>query len=83
MAQFNTGVCYYRGEGIAQNDTESLSWFRKAAAQGNVEAQNFLKNRKKTVVNRGLLCFISALAGAVIVLAICKCKSHKCSSKAD
>jgi TPR repeat protein len=38
-AQFNLGVAYGYGEGVAQNDAEAVKWFRKAAEQGDAGAQ--------------------------------------------
>jgi hypothetical protein len=38
-AQFNLGVMYAKGQGVAQDFGEALRWFRKAAAQGDVDAQ--------------------------------------------
>ena len=39
IAQHNLGIMYDRGEGVAQNDTEAVTWYRKAAMQGMEEAQ--------------------------------------------
>jgi len=41
-AQNNLGVCYYRGEGVPQDDKEAVYWWRKAAEQGFAAAQNHL-----------------------------------------
>ncbi len=38
-AQYNLGVMYNNGDGVAQNYSEALKWHRKAAAQGNGNAQ--------------------------------------------
>ena len=38
-AQYNLGICYYNGQGVAQDYVEAVRWFRKAAEQGYVEAQ--------------------------------------------
>ena len=35
----NSADMYFHGEGVPQNDTEALLWFRKAADQGNAKAQ--------------------------------------------
>jgi TPR repeat protein len=32
-AQYDLGVAYARGIGVAQNTPEALKWFRRAAAQ--------------------------------------------------
>lgn len=38
-AQFNLGVCYYKGQGVGQDYVQIVYWWRKAAEQGDVEAQ--------------------------------------------
>ena len=38
-AQFNLGVMYDNGEGVAQDYTEAAKWYRKAADQGDYRAQ--------------------------------------------
>ena len=38
-AQFTLGVMYDRGEGVPQDDTEAVRWYRLAADQGLVTAQ--------------------------------------------
>ena len=38
-AQFNLGVLYIEGKGVAQNRNEALFWFTRAAEAGHVEAQ--------------------------------------------
>ena len=40
VAQMNLGNKYYVGEGIPQNFTEAVKWYRMAARQGNAVAQN-------------------------------------------
>ena len=32
-AQFNLGVAYYTGQGVPQDYTEAVKWYRKAAEQ--------------------------------------------------
>ena len=44
-AQYYLGYCYYNGEGVTQDYTEAVKWYRKAAEQGNATAQNNLGNR--------------------------------------
>jgi len=39
QAQYNLGVMYDKGEGVAQNKTEAAHWYRKAADQGDAQAQ--------------------------------------------
>jgi hypothetical protein len=38
-AQFNVGVLYEKGLGVAQDMREAARWYRKAAEQGDAEAQ--------------------------------------------
>ena len=38
-AQYNLGVAYAYGEGVAQDAIEAVRWYRLAAAQGNAVAQ--------------------------------------------
>ena len=38
-AQYNLGVCYDNGIGIAQDEAEAVEWYAKAAEQGFVPAQ--------------------------------------------
>ncbi len=42
QAQFNLGVMYSEGQGVAQDDRQAVDWFRKAAEQGFAGAQNNL-----------------------------------------
>ena len=42
-AQNSLGACYYNGEGVEQNYTEAVKWFRKAAEQGHEDAKKKLK----------------------------------------
>ena len=41
-AQFNLGLMYEQGKGVAQDQEEAVKWFRQAAEQGNMMAQNNL-----------------------------------------
>ncbi len=41
-AQFNLGVMYRQGQGVAQDDKEAVAWWNKAAELGHVEAQDNL-----------------------------------------
>jgi len=45
---------YERGDGIPKNISESMSWYRKAANQGDVEAQNSLTQCSIRLVNDSL-----------------------------
>ncbi|MBR7133819.1 MAG: sel1 repeat family protein [Clostridia bacterium] len=41
-AQYNLGVCYEQGDGIAQDFEQAVYWYKKAAEQGNAKAQHNL-----------------------------------------
>ena len=41
-AQYNLGLMYYNGEGVPQDDTEAVRWWRAAAEQGFANAQSNL-----------------------------------------
>src|SRR5574340_1130648 len=41
-AQYNLGVLYTRGRGIARDYEQAAQWFRKAAEQGDIPAQSML-----------------------------------------
>lgn len=41
-AQVCLGVCYYEGDGVAQDHRRAVQWFRKAAEQGDADAQTVL-----------------------------------------
>lgn len=43
-AQFNLGLMYFNGTGVAQDDRQALNWFRLAADQGDAFAQFALGN---------------------------------------
>ena len=43
-AQYNLGRCYYNGEGVSQDYTQAVYWWRKAAEQGHRMAINSLSN---------------------------------------
>ena len=38
-AQYNLGLMYDYGEGVIEDDTQAVYWFRKAAEQGHAKAQ--------------------------------------------
>jgi TPR repeat protein len=38
-AQYNLGIAYLQGKGVAKNDQEGINWFRKAADQNFAPAQ--------------------------------------------
>lgn len=39
LGQYNLALKLDAGEGVGENDAEALRWFRKAAAQGEPDAQ--------------------------------------------
>ena len=39
MAQCNLGAHYDNGQGVKQDHTEAVKWYRKAAEQGDANAQ--------------------------------------------
>jgi hypothetical protein len=39
IAQYNLGLMYYRGNGVAQDYAEAARWYFLAAEQGNANAQ--------------------------------------------
>lgn len=41
-AQFQLGFAFDQGRGVAKNQTEAATWYRKAAEQGDAAAQNSL-----------------------------------------
>ena len=41
-AQFNLGVMYWNGTGVAENDATAIEYFKMAAALGQEDAQNAL-----------------------------------------
>jgi len=41
-AQYNLGLMYQKGEGVAPSDAEALHWYRLAASQGFADAQQRL-----------------------------------------
>jgi hypothetical protein len=47
-AQYFLGLAYANGHGevIPQNDAEAIKWMQKAAAQGNFDAQRYLRNNE-------------------------------------
>ena len=43
MAQYGLGVCYATGQGVEQDYTQAVHWWRKAAEQGDAFAIEALK----------------------------------------
>lgn len=42
FAQFNLGMMYFNGQGVAKDYSQAVAWSRLAAEQGHVQAQYFL-----------------------------------------
>ena len=40
--QYNLGVKYYKGQGVQKDYKQAVHWFRKAAEQGHIQAQDYL-----------------------------------------
>jgi TPR repeat protein len=38
-AQYNLGICYANGEGVAKDQVKAAKWYRKAAEQNHAKAQ--------------------------------------------
>ena len=47
-AQYDLGRCYANGEGVTQDCFEAVKWYRKAAEQGDPDAQSALKDLGET-----------------------------------
>jgi TPR repeat protein len=43
-AQYNLGVMYANGTGVAEDYVQAVYWYRKAVDQGHVNAQNSMYN---------------------------------------
>ena len=43
-AQINIGSFYTNGWGVPKDSVKAIEWFRKAAAQGNQNAKDWLKS---------------------------------------
>jgi S1-C subfamily serine protease len=41
-AQYDLGLCYYKGEGVTQDYAEAANWYRRAAERNFTDAQNDL-----------------------------------------
>jgi TPR repeat protein len=48
MAQFNLGILYDDGHGVPQDHAQASTWLRKAADQGDADAQGALEVIRKT-----------------------------------
>jgi TPR repeat protein len=46
VAQFNLGLMYEEGDGVAQDDDEAAKWFQQAADQGHKIAKSKLDKMK-------------------------------------
>ena len=41
-AQYNLGLMYDKGDGVVEDDTQAVYWYRKSAEQGNAQGQHSL-----------------------------------------
>jgi TPR repeat protein len=64
-AQFNLGVMYEKGQGVPQDNATAVSWYRKAADQGNSSAQAHLLNMSNSGQPAALAAFLLFLLTAV------------------
>ena len=48
---------YANGRGVFQDDEAALEWFRKAAIQGDIAAQNELARRGETFADEQISLF--------------------------
>lgn len=46
-AQFNLGICYNRGNGVAQDMSKALEWFNKSSDWGDVTSQSTHEKRRQ------------------------------------
>ena len=44
LAQLNVGMMYFGGKGTKQDYAQAMSWLVKSAEQGNIQAQNAIKD---------------------------------------
>ena len=44
QAQLNVGMMYFGGKGTKKDYAQAMSWLVKSAEQGNIEAQNAIKD---------------------------------------
>jgi TPR repeat protein len=72
FGQYNLGVMYLEGSGVAKNESESVKWFTRAAEQWNRGAINNLvaayfygKGAEKNLVSAYMWLRIGAVAGDV------------------
>jgi TPR repeat protein len=47
LAQFNLGLMFASGQGVAQDEAKALMWMQKAAQQGDAGAQHHLGMRHR------------------------------------
>ena len=51
-AQYSLGYAYYHGEGVPQDHEGAVAWYRKAAGQGDADAQCQLGNARSAEHDR-------------------------------
>ena len=47
-SQYDLGMCYFRGNGLAQDSTQAVAWFSKSAEQGFEPAAHLLARELHT-----------------------------------
>ena len=47
LAEYNVGLCYYLGKGVAKNNYSAKQWLEKSAEQGIVEAKELIERINK------------------------------------
>ncbi|CAO5681393.1 MAG: hypothetical protein HEEMFOPI_01493 [Holosporales bacterium] len=80
LAQYYLGLCYYSGNGMIQNYSEAVKWFKKAASQKNEKALECLNELAIQGNEKAFKCIEELAtqgdAKAKIYLGICYCKGH-------
>jgi TPR repeat protein len=49
FTQYNLALCYWDGEGVEKDFKQAIKWFKKAANQGDTEAQKDLDDLKQSL----------------------------------
>lgn len=44
QAQYNLGICYFKGDGVSMDEAKAVEWWQKAAEQGNAEVIETLES---------------------------------------
>ena len=43
VSQFELGMRFFEGDGVAKDEAEAATWFRRAAKQGHAQAKDMVK----------------------------------------